>query len=400
MIYKNTEDYDPSLYACYAITSIKEDFAIYTVHPSGLREYGDYHIYEIEDKTLIAFTKIYTLRSEFTLRIISENNSEDINTETFEALDDILSGEYNKNIHTFILHNSVGLISKEDHGEWLGSAIDPKRRCDVIDDHYISMPFVDANKENASDILDRTYLGNDTVIGWQLVLPSMSNLYINKLTHGEMNDRAYKDWPGRVFMSQTFPHILKMAYQWAALANEPWNSNDTIALKCKAAFDDWDMPEDALQEIVSYQPSTVLEYYFNGDEDPRQSINEPSEIPPKFKQWFMSKIRYKTLYSLNNNYPLEIEIPSSMLNKENEFFQTIVSNFLLENVLDPDTTSCADILKVIYKSPGYEQLKHKNNSVDDVIIKYFSFLEKEERELVKEYLFSTTKPIDFSEENK
>jgi hypothetical protein len=141
----------------------------------------------------------------------------------------------------------------------------------------------------------------------------------------------------------------------------------------------------------------VLEYYFNGDENPRQSINEPSEISPKFKQWFMSKIRYKTLYSLNNNYPLEIEIPSSMLNKENEFFQTIVSDFLLENALDPDTTSCVDILKIIYESPGYEQLKHKNNSVDNVIIKYFSFLEKEERELVKEYIFSTTKPMGFSE---
>ena len=55
MIYKNTEDYDPSLYACYAITNIKEDFKIYTVHPSGLREYEHYDVYEIENKTLIAF---------------------------------------------------------------------------------------------------------------------------------------------------------------------------------------------------------------------------------------------------------------------------------------------------------------------------------------------------------
>ena len=89
-----------------------------------------------------------------------------------------------------------------------------------------------------------------------------------------------------------------------------------------------------------------------------------------------------------------------MLNKENEFFETIVSNFLLENVLDPDTTSCTDILEIIYHSDFYKQFKNKNNSVDDVVIKYFSFREEEERELVKEYLFSTTKPIDFSKENE
>ena len=39
MIYKNIEDYNPAFYACYATTSIKEDFKIYTVHPSGLKEY-------------------------------------------------------------------------------------------------------------------------------------------------------------------------------------------------------------------------------------------------------------------------------------------------------------------------------------------------------------------------
>lgn len=395
MIYKNIENYDPSLYACYAITDIKEDFGIYTVHPSGLKEQFHYDLYEIEDYVLIAFTAMFILKSEFVYRIVSENYSQDINSETFESLEDILSGDYDKESHTFILHNSIANISKDEHGEWLGSAIDPKRRCDVIDDHYISMPFVDANKESAPDILDRNYLGNDGVLGWQLVLASMSNLYIAKLTHRPITDRAYKDWPGRVFMSQTFSHILKMAYQWSILAEDPWNSSDTIATKCKRAFQDWDIPSDAIQELIDSQPSTVLEHYFNADEDPRQSIVEPAELSVKFKKWFMLNIRYRTLSSLVENFPLPISIPQSIIDKETQFFQSKIYEFVVDNSLDLETVSSVDILNIIYNSSVYLDDKGKNNTIEDIVLKYFSRTEKES---VKNYLNQIIEPMNFSEQ--
>jgi len=395
MIYKNVENYDPSLYACYAITDIKEDFGIYTVHSSGLKELFHYDLYEIEDHVLIAFTKMFFFKTEFVYRIKSENYSQDINAETFESLEDILSGDYDKESHTFILHNSVANVSEDEHGEWFGSAIDPKRRCDLIDDNYASMPFADANKEGAPDIVDRDYLGNDGVLGWQLVLASMSNLYIAKLTHGSITDRAYKDWPGRVFMSQTFPHILKMAYQWSILAEDPWNSNDTIAIKCKKAFQDWDIPSDAIQELIDSQPSTVLEHYFNGNEDPRQSIVEPAELGSKFKKWFMLNIRYRTLSSLLENFPLPISIPQSIIDKEKEFFESKIYEFAVNNSLDLETVSSVDILDMIYNSSDYLDDRRKNNTIEDIVLKYFSRTEKKS---VKNYLNQIIQPMNFSEQ--
>lgn len=389
---KNIDSLNPEDYACYAVTNIKENFKIYTVHPSGLKEINHYDLYQIEDYILIAFTRMFIVKSEFIYRIVSESYSQDINAETFESLEDILLGDYDKDVHTFIIHNSVANISKEQHGEWLGSAIDPKRRCDILDDHYISMPFLDANKEGASDILDRNHLGNDNVIGWQLVLASMSNIYIAKLTHGIMTDRAYKEWPGRVFVSQTFPHILKMAYQWSTLAENPWNSNDTIAVKCKKAFEDWNIPADAIEELISYQPSTVLEHYFSAEEDPRQSISEPTDISPKFKKWFMSNIRYRTLSSLVENFPFPVSIPQSIIDKEVQFFESKIYDFIINNSLDPETTSSVDILNIVYNSSEYIDNKGKNNSVDDIVLKYFS---RTEKELVKNYLNEIVEPMNF-----
>jgi hypothetical protein len=191
-----------------------------------------------------------------------------------------------------------------------------------------------------------------------------------------------------------------MAYEWNNLAEEPWNSNQTIALSCNSAFKEWNMPQEVLDEISSISPSTSIEMYLSGDENPRRSIIENKTIPPNFKKWYMSQLRYRTIYSLVNNYPESLNIPQSIIDKEVEYFETIVSNFLLKNALDPDTTSCTDILKIIYEFDSYEPYKNKNNSVDDIIIKYFALQEEEEKELVKQYLFSTRKSLDVSKENE
>jgi hypothetical protein len=398
MIYKNIEDYDPSIYACYAVTNIKEDFKIYTVHPSGLREYEHYDVYEIENKTLIAFTKIKFFATDFVYRVISENHTEEIQSENYEFVEDVLNDSYDKNKNGFFIMQSVS-----NYQEALGgvpSPVDDTRRCDLED--YAAVGFLDTNKEGAPDVVDRnsSFVG-ENVKGWTVFLSSMSNIYIVKVEYfNELNDRSYKEWPIRVNFCRTFSHAIKMAYEWNILSQDPWNSNENIAVRCSKAFSDWSIPQEALEELVESQPDTVLSLYLSGDEDPRKSIEENSIVPEKFKKWYMSKLRYRTIYSLLNNYPEPLNIPQSIIDKEIEFFETIVSDFLLKNALDPDTTSCIDILKIIYEFDSYEQSKNKNNSVDDIIIKYFALQEEEEKELVKQYLLSTKKALDVSKENE
>jgi hypothetical protein len=389
MIYKNIEDYNPAFYACYATTSIKEDFKIYTVHPSGLKEYEDYHIYDIGDKTLIAFTKIRFLATDFVYRVISENYTEEIQSENYEFVEDVLNDSYDKNKNGFMIMQSASNYQEAQGG--ISSPVDDARRCDLED--YAAVGFLDMNKEGASGMCDQTQLGGEQVQGWTVFLSSMSNIYIVKVEYfNELNDRNYKDWPIRVYYCRTFSHAVKMAYEWNLLNQDPWNSESNIAVRCNQAFTDWAIPQDALDELAESQPDTVLSLYLSGDEDPRKSIEENSMVPEKFKKWYMSKLRYRTISSLVNNYPGTLSIPQSMIDKEIQFFEEEVYNYMIENMLDPRNTNSVELLDHTYKSFTYQDKKNKNNSVDDIIRKYFA-TQEEDSLLMKDYLKSMTEPM-------
>jgi len=391
MQYKTFEEYNPSDYACYAITSVKEDFTLNTVHPSGLQEYLDYDIYDIGDRTLIAFTKIRFYATDFVYRIVSENYTEDIQSENYEFIEDVLNDSYDKTKNGFIIMQSVS-----DYKEALGGApapVDDERRCDLED--FAAVGFLDTNKEGALDVCDRSQLGGENVIGWTVFLSSISNIYIVKIECTKIiDDRAYKDWPIRVNYCRTFPHAIKMAYEWNILNQEPWNAEDNIAIRCNKSFTDWSIPQDAIDELINAQPDTVLSLYLSGDEDPRRSIEESSLVPEKFKKWFMSKIRYRTLGSLVKNYPQNLNIPSSMLEKENIFFETEIYKYCVENELDIEVTTSVEILnKAYFNSPRYKEV---NNSITDIIKKNVNL---EDNESIKQYTKDLIKPIDVRNEN-
>jgi hypothetical protein len=182
-----------------------------------------------------------------------------------------------------------------------------------------------------------------------------------------------------------------MAYEWNNLAEEPWNSNQTIALSCNSAFKEWNMPQEVLDEISSISPSTSIEMYLSGDENPRRSIIENKTIPPNFKKWYMSQLRYRTVNSLVENYPEPLNIPQSMIDKEIQFFQNELLNYMIENNLDPVEVNSIQLLDYIFSSSAYDDKKNKNNSVDDIVLKYFIGKE-EDQQLVKAYHGSMFRP--------
>jgi hypothetical protein len=387
MQFKLSQEYDPLNYACYAVTSIKENFTVNTVHPSGLKEYLNYDLYDIGEHTLIAFTKANFFKTDFVYRIVSENYVEEIFYENYEFVKDILDNDYDHDKYTFAMMRSVANYDEVIKGEIV--SVNESRRCDLED--YAAVDFYDMNKENASDILDRTYFGNDGVLGWTVFMSSMSNIYIVKLTHNNMDDRSYKDWPGRVGVAQSFPHILKMAYEWSLLSEEPWQSQDSVAILCKAAFTDWDIPQDALQEIVDSQPDTVLGLFLSGDSNPRRSIEENKNVPEKFKNWFTAKLRYRTLGSIMESYPIPLSIPDSMIEKEKIFFEEQIYKFCVENKLNLQTVTGKEILdKAYYLVPP---IKDSNNTIIDIIKKSIylddlNLIKQSEEDRKKVYLVS------------
>jgi hypothetical protein len=380
----NHSSYDPMLYACYAVVDNKDDFSLYTVHPAGLREFPNYDVYDVGSKSLIAFKEINFHKTDFVYRAVSENQTEEIFCENYEFISDVLENNYDKDKYTFIIMRSAANYDEVVNGQT--EPVDASRRCDL--ESYAALDFYDTNKEGAPDLADRNYLGNDNVLGWTVFLSSMSNIYIVKLRHNHMVDRAYKDWPACSNMAQTFPHIMKMAYQWSFLGEDPWNSNDLIAQKCKLAFDDWNMPVDVIEEIQSSEEETTLSLFLSGDENPRRSIAEQSVVAPKLKQWVMSKIRYRTLGSLQDNYPENLDIPDSMIQKEKQFFETKLYEFCVENKMNPLETTGLELLKYAYqKDPSYREA---NNTITDIIKKNTYLEDKNEISTYVDELISDT----------
>jgi inorganic pyrophosphatase/exopolyphosphatase len=65
---------------------------------------------------------------------------------------------------------------------------------------------------------------------------------------------------------------------------------------------------------------------------------------------------------------------------------------MIENMLDPRNTNSVELLDHVYKSFTYQDKKNKNNSVDDIIRKYFA-TQEEDSLLMKDYLKSMTEPM-------
>ena len=157
---------------------------------------------------------------------------------------------------------------------------------------------------------------------------------------------------------------------------------------------------DSLQYAVGEREITLAKLdelntgslYLSGDENPRRSIEENSMVPEKFKKWYMSKLRYRTIHSLMNNYPETLNIPQSIIDKEIQFFEEEVYNYMIENMLDPRNTNTVEVLDHAYKSFTYQDKKNKNNSVDDIIRKYFA-TQEEDTVAIKDYLKSMMQPM-------
>jgi len=149
-------------------------------------------------------------------------------------------------------------------------------------------------------------------------------------------------------MGETFTYVLKMAYEWSLTNQEPWNNSENVSTRCRSAFEDWNMPDDVIQEILDCQPSTSLGLFLSGDNNPRRSVEENRILPTKFKNWYLSRIRYRTLGSIKENYPNELSIPDSMLQKEKTFFETEIYKFCIKNELNILSTTSVDILDKAY----------------------------------------------------
>jgi hypothetical protein len=354
---KNINEIDINLYGSYAITSFTESINIYTIHPEGEFEFFDYELFSLGDKTLIAFTSFDFSKSDNLYKIVSNNNIERIDFQTYEAIIDVIDEDYEKEKNLFLLMNSVPVQQKIQEGSFV-SVVDLDKRCDI--NTFGAMAFVDTSDGFSPAIVDYSIMTADNITGAAVMINYPGSAVIMKISGNNFPESSYKDWPSVVGTCKTLTGAIRLIIEWSEATESPWNSQEEIAIKSKDLLEKLEVPEDIINEILNFQTPMPVEMFLSGDPNPRKSIDEKVELPPLFKKWYMSRLRYKSLNTLVKYFPDNIEIPLSILNQEKSKYEQIIFEFCLLNNIDYTNNSAKKILDLLNNNSNFRFTFEKN----------------------------------------
>jgi hypothetical protein len=329
---KDLNEYDPSLYKCYAVTNFKENFTINTVHPSGMQEYTECDIYDIGSRYLVAFKSFNPIKTDVLYKLIYENGKQNIEWIPFEHIVDIINGSYDKSLNTFVINDSVSMPDFMASQEYRVS-LDSDRRCDL--ELYGPMPFYDGISIPGEPLADHTHITADNFKYVNSIFSSIGNIHITRNIHNRpIPDEAFKYYQACTGMSRGINSILKLLAEWSDASESPINSTERIAIQSKAAVIDFDFSDDVIEEIKNLNHDMPVKLFIDGDENPRRVIDENIVVTPKLKNWILKRIRYMTLSSLIENYPEDVSILEELKHKEDEYLYSSIYEYCLINNMD------------------------------------------------------------------
>jgi hypothetical protein len=88
-----------------------------------------------------------------------------------------------------------------------------------------------------------------------------------------------------------------------------------------------------------------VKLFLQNDPNCRGSLEEKSELPPLFKKWYLSKIRYGTLSALSAQN--DVVIPTSIIEGEKRRVYTSIYEFFLLQGVDTESHTLAELLQMI-----------------------------------------------------
>ncbi len=164
---------------------------------------------------------------------------------------------------------------------------DPTSRCD--DDKYGPLSF---HPFDESYILT-TFTGILNIAGLMHIsyLTTLNDDFLNS-TSRDNNCTA-----------TTLTGIIKLAHEWALMAEEPFNSTEPMAVKCKQLLDEIQIPSELMEWILENQVDKQVFNYLNGETRVLYPSNENTEIPECLVSFIKRKCMYRSISSLIKNHP-------------------------------------------------------------------------------------------------
>jgi len=342
MIMKNISEIDTTKYTCYAFTKCKTNVQVLSIHPEGEFAYDDCELFSCGDYTVIAFEHLTTARVDNAFKITSEEGFDYIQADSYEKNYDFINNNYNKDNTVFLYMDSVSMPSFLESGRPMTMH---DGRCDLST--YGPVPFIVTDNGLGEPLIKEEYhqLSNTVKMTFGF-FGSVSNFHVLRLEWKDYPDSAYKDVSSVTGIARTFIGLVKMIIEWSETTEDPWNNDERIATAAYAGLIGMGIPQEVIDEIKEYQVDMPIKLFLQNDPNCRGSLDEKSELPPLFKKWFLSKIRYESLNSLNSKNP-EIDIPDNILQDEKRNIYIPIYDFFLSQGINAESNYLNELLHMI-----------------------------------------------------
>ena len=313
---KTIDEINRDDYNSFHLTDESSNFALQFNTPSGLIDESDYDLIQSQAGVIVGYKKNIQGIHNYVYTINGVQKR--LQNLLYDAYKPILDEEKIGTFDVYSFVNSVP-ISQNNNFNATTDGGDEFIRCDY--DKFGGLPFYSGGAAfgilQVKNILD--------------VSGSAHVLLIHTTNDGFFTSTSQV----RNCSAKTFTGILKNIYEWSLMADSPFNSTETTAVKAKQMWNSLDIPQNLLDWILNNQPDMQVSRFLKGEIRLAYDIDENTEIPQELKDYVILNSRYRTLTGIKNTHPRGNLIEEKLIEKEKFFFEKEIFNFcLFNNILD------------------------------------------------------------------
>ena len=154
--------------------------------------------------------------------------------------------------------------------------------------------------------------------------------YFNTLNEGFLNPTSRDN----NCTATTLTGAIKLAYEWSLMAEEPFNSTENIAIKCKQFFEQMQIPSEVMNWILENQNDKQVFNYLNGETRIVYPSDENTEIPECLISFIKNKCMYRSISSLIKNHPKTSLLSDDFITEYRQVIEKKIYETSLECGLD------------------------------------------------------------------
>jgi hypothetical protein len=306
-----------------------ESVKLFRRTPAGDEEYTLYDLHRMPDgKLLIAFYAYWTIQTIHSLVAICGDEEEHVSATPFERILPHWNPPLNAPRGLFLFMNSKPIYT--DVNDW---------RCDNTfygPERYLS--------EGATRILPVFAL--EDLIVWEpmITIHGISSLSYLHLKSGENMNNTVVNEDIIPASTVTLSEMFRLLTEWAALAEEPFNSTEPIVLDAKEFLNQLGFDSS----LVADQTNMQVAQYLMGSTDARRRPTDVVETNQELFNFIKRKMAHLSLANLLSCYPeyedINLEIQRDIESAENEFSGDL-NNMRIEGEYSLDNyEDCLDLI--------------------------------------------------------